>query len=347
MLTEPHYYSHDKIFANKLEALQSNQTIQYYYHDDVWSRCDWTIEPPEPIEYYYKEQAQRIRDNYDYVVLCYSGGFDSSNILESFYYNSIKLDKIVVGGPFKQDPHSGSDANHNGEIYLNAFPYLKELGLESITQVVDHTELYDTPEKFSLYEMGTNWIDYVGTRFSPHHWFWRDVHKYVVPSGYENKKVAIIFGIDKPQIMYQNGKPGFFFRDIPVGDYGNVNTAFDNVDRIKFYWDPNYTNILIKQVHVLHRAYPQNYTDWRPVEDGLPHKQLYNSDKIVYNLKKPLLYKSPKTKTLILGKRDEFLLNHKSSKIYDFYNAGINQLLRQVNFDQFSKPIRSKFYGIT
>ena len=91
MLIEPHYYSHKKIFGNKIQALQSNQPIQYYYYDDVWSKCDWTIEPSEPLEYYYKEQAQRIRDNYDYVVLCYSGGFDSSNILETFYYNNIKF----------------------------------------------------------------------------------------------------------------------------------------------------------------------------------------------------------------------------------------------------------------
>jgi hypothetical protein len=347
MLIEPHYYSpNGHIFFDKISALKSKQSFKFYYYDDVWSSCDWTKEPNESLEYYYKEQAQRIRDEYDYVILCYSGGFDSTNILETFHYNGIKLDQLAIVGPFKQDSHSGSDENHNGEIYLNAFPYIKELGLESIVKLYDNTEIYGTPEKLSLFQTGEQWIENIGLRLSPHNWFWKDLENYIVPKEYQDKKVAILFGRDKPHLIYENGIPGFCFRDIPVCDYGNVNKRNKNIDRISFYWDPNYTNILIKQVHMLYRAYPPNYTDWRPVEDGLPHKQLYNSDKIVYNLKKPLLYKSPKTKTLILAKRDNFLVSHQSSKLYDFYNMGINKLMREVDFNVFSRAVKSKFYRI-
>jgi hypothetical protein len=347
MLTEPHYYSSDKIFANKFQALKSNEPFMFNYHDEVWSDCDWVTEPPESIDYYYREQAQRIRDEYDYVILCYSGGYDSTNILETFYYNNIKLDKIVIQGSFNQDKYNNDDTNHSGELYLNAFPYIKDLGLDSIVQLVDFSKDYGSPEKLSLYNYGQNWIEEIGLRFSPHNWFWRDLHQYVVPDSMSDKKVAIIFGRDKPHLMYQNGKPGFWFRDIPVCDYGNMNEKVNGIDRISFYWDPNYTKILIKQVHMLHRAYPERFTDYRPIpEDGLPHKQLYNSDKIVYNLRRPLIYKSPKTKTLILAKRDSFLENHKNTKIYDLYNLGVEQI-NKIGLDVLSKPIRSKFYGIT
>jgi len=346
-----HYYSSDgKIFVNKVDAvnhqLKTQQEIFFNYHDDIWSKYDWTFEPPESIEYYYKEQAQRIRDEYDYVILSYSGGFDSTNILETFYYNNIKLDKIVIVGAFSQDITENDDRNFNGELYLNAYPYLKELGLQSITETYDYSSYCIDPKNFSLYEYGEQWTDVIGTRFSPAHWFFRDIEKHVVPDKMEDKKVAILFGRDKPNIMYDDGKPGFFFRDNPVQDYGRLTKKYNNVDRINFYWDPNYTNILIKQVHMLHKTYPQGYSDWKTMVH-YPHKELYNSDKVVYNLRKPLIYKSPKQLTPYFSTKDNFLLKDKSGKLFDFYLNGIKALNKKTDMEILKKPIRSRFYRIT
>jgi len=348
----PYYYSLDgKIFYNKVDAvnyqLQTKQQIFFNYHDDIWSKYDWTFEPPESIEYYYKEQAQRIRDEYDYVILSYSGGFDSTNILETFYYNNIKLDKIAIVGAFSQDVTENDDRNFNGELYLNAYPYLKELGLQSITETYDYSSYCIDPKNFSLYEYGEQWTDIIGTRFSPAHWFFRDIEKHVVPDKMENKKVAILFGRDKPHLMYSStGKPGFFFRDNPVQDYGNLRKKFNGVDRINFYWDPNYTNILIKQVHMLYQAYPKGYSDFKPLKH-FPHQELYNSDKVVYNLRKPLIYKSPKQLTPYFSAKDSFLLKDKSGKLYDFYLNGINALKKKTNMEILKNSIKSKFYHIT
>jgi hypothetical protein len=356
----PHYYCNDgKIFVNKLDAVNYNiknnqykffnydKQVLFNYYDNVWSKCDWTKEPPESIDYYYKEQAQRIRDEYDYVMLCYSGGFDSTNILETFHFNNIKLDKIIVVGAFGQDKFNNDDTNFNGELYINAYPYLKELGLENITETHDYSNYCNDPKNFSLYEYGEQWVDIIGTRFSPAHWFFRDIEKYVVPPHMENKKVAIIFGRDKPHLMYDStDNPGFFFRDNPVQDYGRLNERVNNIDRINFYWDPNYTNILIKQVHMLHQAYPKGYSDFKPLTH-FPHQELYNSDKIVYNLRKPLLYKSPKNLTPYFSTKDSFLLKDKSGKLFDFYLNGIKSLKKKTDMEILKRPIRSKFYKIT
>ena len=146
-----YYCSDGAKFFSKIEAIEySNQSflpLYFYYYDHIYDKLDWSIEPPHSLEYYYVEQAKRIRDKYDYVILCYSGGYDSTNILETFRYNNIKLDKIVVAGAFDQDTIDMSDENHNGEIYHNAIPYVKELGLESILQVVDYTKLFDNTKK--------------------------------------------------------------------------------------------------------------------------------------------------------------------------------------------------------
>jgi hypothetical protein len=223
-------------------------SIFFYYYDDIWTSCNWVIEPPNSLEYYYREQAQKIRDEYEYVILCYSGGYDSTNILETFYYNNIKLDKILITGPFSQDSSSGTDENHNGETYLNSFPYINELGLNNITEIFDYTKMYGSPENFSLYRMGDNWINEIGTRFSPHHWFWRDLEEFVVPTSHKDKKVAIIFGKEKPHLLRNypknNINVGFRFFDIALSDYGNPIKKFNNIDRINFsMYAYNYTII--------------------------------------------------------------------------------------------------------
>lgn len=332
-----HFYTPDgQIFTSKIRALEyantNRLTLNLYYHDDVYNQCNWTVEPAAPLNDLYKEQAQRIRDNYDYVILCFSGGYDSSNILETFYYNNIKIDKIVTVGALSQDSRSMVDENHNGELYHNVFPYIKELGLESITQLCDYTTYFNNPENFSVSQYANEWVDYTGAWYSPHNWFWRDIEKYVIPREWGDKRVALIFGKDKPQIFFENDSPGFNFKDAPVTSYGNTSGS-NNCDRINFYWDPTFPQILIKQLHILSKVA-------RPGVDGI------NSDKLVYDLKRPILFKSPKSKTHILSLRDRYLMSKKDSDIYCMYFAGISRIGSTIGIKNL-RIVYSQFYKIT
>jgi len=329
-----YYFDDGSKFSSKIEAIQyslkSQKNFRLYYFDEVFSSIDWSIEPSNTLQYHYKQQAQRIRDEYDYVVLCYSGGADSTNILETYVYNNIKLDKIVVVGALSEDSSKGVDENHNGELYHNVFPYLKDLELEGITQICDYTTLFDKPENFSIYEYGENWVDVVGTRLSPHNWFWRDLHKHVVPIEWRSKKVAIIFGKDKPKLSYHDNKFAFRFSDIVVNNYGNIETV-DNCDRINFYWDPNYPLIIIKQLHIL-----KSHFNAFKFGDSV--------DNMVYNLKRPLVFKSPKSRLNYLSLRDNFLVNKKNSSIYKFYFDGLHYMNKKIGMNH--QTIYSKFYYI-
>lgn len=312
MLLDSFYYTNSKkIFSNKIDALEhqleSNEKIFFYYHDHVYDKLDWTVEPPYTLEYYYRTQAQRIRDEYDYVVLFYSGGYDSTNILETFYFNNIKIDKIVCVGAFGQDESSGSDKNHNGELYHNSFPYLKELGLESIVQVCDYSDYFNDVKNFSVYSLGNEWVKHIGPWYSPHNWFWRDIHHYVVPENMKDKKVALIWGKDKPPVFEHDGKYYFRFFDTPALSYAGE-VKYNNISRINFYWDPQFPLIPVKQAHTL--------------IDRTGKVDLSNQN-IVYNLKKPLQFKSGKSNNNFLSLRDSFLLNKQSSDIFRFYSDGI------------------------
>jgi len=70
------------------------QPYQWIYNDDFFSQYDWTQEPTESLDELYKQRALELREQYDYLVLFYSGGYDSANMLHAFLDNGIKIDEI-------------------------------------------------------------------------------------------------------------------------------------------------------------------------------------------------------------------------------------------------------------
>ena len=51
-----------------------NSPIRFYFHDHLFKKFDWTVEPDVSLQNLYKLRAQQIRDEYDYVILSFSGG---------------------------------------------------------------------------------------------------------------------------------------------------------------------------------------------------------------------------------------------------------------------------------
>ena len=342
------YYSGDKKFHTKYEAVKHyNKTKEdtfFYYYDDVYDKLNWTIEPPGTLDFYYKEQAKRIRDSYDYVILCFSGGIDSTNILNYFHFNNLKIDKIVTTGAFGQDSHSMVDENHNGEVYFVSHPYIKELGLESITQYIDYTKYFENINQLSITQYETDWVNYAGSWFSPYNFFWRDFPKYVIPNNMENKKVAIIFGRDKPRLQFDTKRiMGFTFGDTDVQSHGNI-TSDKNYDVINFYWDHDFPLLLIKQLHVLKRAYNIKRTLSKDHVHGVQIISDISVNDLIYDIKKPIEHHT-KGKSHFISIRDDYLINKKDSDIYKFYISGIMKLDKEIGLNNY-KSFVSKFYRI-
>ena len=339
------YYTADgSLFHSKVAAIdhsiRADGHLWYYYHDDVYKAVNWKQEPTETLAQLYKEQALRLREKYQYLVLFYSGGYDSTNILETFYYNNIKIDKIVVVGAVSQDAFSGDDSNRNGELYANAFPYLEKLGLTSITQLVDYSTYFDDIENFSMSQYGDDWVHHTGSWFSPHHWFWRDVEKFVIPSSVCSKKTGLIFGRDKPHLTDRNT---FAFSDSTLNAYGNIHST-SNAERINFYWDPTFPQILVKQLHTIKRVQDVVGT----VRMGTQQNQIFgdfDTNSIVYDLNQPLLYKSPKSRSLLLSGRDSFLLKTSNSPIHQRYVAGLRTIPKDSNI-VIQRIVQTREYAI-
>jgi hypothetical protein len=333
-----YFYTDDGTkFYSKLKAIEysknNNQKLSFYFHDDVYLKVDWKKELKEDLSYYYKQQALRLREKYDYLILAYSGGYDSTNILETFVYNDIKLDKIVVVGAFSKDSAWSVDENHNGEIYHNAIPYLEQLKLMNITEVIDYTD-YLTGENFknlSIYEYGSNWIYEIGSFFSVHNWFWRDAEKIVTPKEWLNKKVGFILGVDKPQIDETDSGAGFRFADPSLTQYGN-SRGYKNTKRVEFYWDPEYTDLLVKQIQQL-----KEKNCFGPNQKA--------AAKVLYNLKNPLKFESPKSGNVFWSLRDTYLRDMKNTELFEFYQSGLKEIDEKIGFSSMI-PVPSRIYSI-
>lgn len=320
------YYSTEtkQVISNRIEAHRRPEPYYFYWHDHILSKVDWSIEPKESLPILYRNRAQQLRDTYDYLILAFSGGADSTNVLETFFYNNIHLDEILIVGAFSQDPNSDSDDNHNKELYYNAFPLLRQIELRNTKITVkDYTKSFDKVEKLSIIkDYGSEWVYNIGSYLSPHNWWWRDVH-YMY---HGDKKTALIFGIEKPILRTEGDKFVYKVYDIWFNQYGNFQ-EYENVSRVNFYTSPDTIDLIKKQLHIVKRFFIENCQKKHLIEVA-KFWEKYDSFIIplVYDLKHPILFRSPKSPSQYFSLRDKFLLDKKDTEIYKIYLDGIKNI---------------------
>ena len=358
------YYSSDgKKFASKIEALHHKKAtgcdIKFYYYDDIYDSLDWSYNPPHSLQELYRIQAERIRSKYDYVLILYSGGYDSTQILDTFFYNNIKIDKIVTVGSFNQDRDTSSDKNRNLEARLNGFPYIDQLGLSNISEIFDYSKLFGNLSKLSISEHGSDWIHYIGSVPSFIHWAWKDIEQHIVPHAWRDKKTAIVFGVERSVLRSDSsGNLGFEFTDV-VYDKGMVSKTVYS-DKIMFFWDHNFPDIMLKQLHFqreyLHRLETQlkmtRNDALQTVRKSVHHMICPSTGgmkSLIYSTPRICVYKSRKTSqvknNLILSLSDSFMEDHKHTEIYKLYDDGVKKIRSLLSSDQINY-ITSKFYKL-
>ena len=77
------------ILANKVlkemnQSIHPLRLLQWNFNDEVFEAYDWTKEPEKTLDQLYDARARDIREKYDHVIVSYSGGADSHNMLMAF-----------------------------------------------------------------------------------------------------------------------------------------------------------------------------------------------------------------------------------------------------------------------
>ena len=253
------YYSVGKLkFYSKLEALELakklGQDVKWHFNDEAYSSYDWTQEPTETLEELYCARALQLREKYDYLVLWFSGGADSTNVLDSFLKNNIKIDEVVS---FVNYSVTGSKHDFvNGEVFNVAIPRIEEAQKQQ--PWLKHT-IVDIAQSqvdlFSSKDAKFDWTYDINGLWNPNN-VARQYLKMSVPSWANminsGKKVGFIYGVCKPRVFVVNNKYYWRFDD---GQHGSSRkTQDDNREwdfNELFYWSPDCAKIAIKQGHVV------------------------------------------------------------------------------------------------
>lgn len=257
-----------KKFHNKTLALIENKKtgydLEWIFNHDVYGSIDWTIPVEDSLPLLYSNRARQLREKYDYLVLYFSGGADSLNILKSFVDNEIFLDEIVMQFPkpiessFNEEDLSNK--NIYSEIKYQAIPALKNLKINPSTKI----RYQDFSKPFLDLMNKDNWYEEVplGTNISPSG-VARQVSQFkedhILDLCNKKNNIAQILGVDKPLVFY-NGKDYYaYFSDVnamhsPPVDF-TQHDIFNNFYHTEFfYWTPDLPEIVIKQAQLI-KAY--------------------------------------------------------------------------------------------
>ena len=253
---------------SKFEAWQFSKgnfnDIQFIYNDELMSTYDWTVEPAEDIYQLYSDRARQIRNDYDYVVLLYSGGIDSHTILETFLQNNLRVDEICTLSNTGVESVTGK---FNQEVFNRAIPFVNLLDLNLLGtkfRLVDISQLVINQysdefhfENHHYYVNGpvNNWSNTARSHILKSH-----ITDHIKLSE-QGKKICYVWGFDKPFINVIDGKYCLQFPDacvdMNVRQYVNRVTLQEKFTN--FYDEPFFTSkdcpkISIKQAHMLVNA---------------------------------------------------------------------------------------------
>jgi hypothetical protein len=330
-------------YYSKIQALfaaqASKQAIKYNFNDEVFSRHRWDIEPVETLETLYAQRAEQIRNSYDYVVLHFSGGTDSGNIMETFIRNKIHLDEVCIRGSISQTTQKNKGVLDATDQYSECLSQ----SLPLATWIKDHhmphlrITVVDTVKLIIQYfENNPDWIEREVDDFSPSNYVIRNLdmlsphYKQMAESG---KRVAHIFGVGKPRICKNKHYYYTIFSDRGGGGGGtNWVCLKDHIDSRPqyvecFYWGINAIKLQIKQLHVLKnyiKKYPQTEAQLL-ADQSREWENLVAS--IIYRRTLPLLTEHKKNpNSLILPSRDLWFAKDDHADSFQNWKKGVEYL---------------------
>lgn len=254
----------NKKFLRKYDALvyatNNKNHVRFYYHNDVWASFDRKKLGKISLQELYRQRAQQLRDTYDYLVLYYSGGADSHNILRTFIDNNIKIDEICVKWP-KQlidgNFYTPNTADTSARNYWSEWNYAVKPVLEWISTyksdikitIKDYAESIDklnidgVISKLNFIRGGGILLNSVIS----------DSDVYITN---KNKKIAHIYGIDKPLLYMEDTRVYMFFNDVCLDQAGRGDIDPNNTEC--FYWTPDFPELPFEQAYQLSLYYKKN-----------------------------------------------------------------------------------------
>ncbi len=340
-----------KFYSKTLALIESKKTgyeLLWIFNDDVYGSIDWSVPIETPLLELYKKRALQLREQYDYIVLYYSGGADSNNVLHSFIDNGIFIDEILIQDlPLYKDQLNDRDysnANFYSEIEYAANAHLRKVKnkLDPRTKIT-----YQDFSKVGLEILEKDyWFDDNPINMSINvsgvlRQLTQANDRYNLNLLENNKRTTFVMGIDKP-LVYCDGKDYFcFFKDTGAYHYMSpFNKDADKEQKVVveyFYWARNMPEIVIKQAQDIKKnceANPQ--AKLMATQSLIKHIMEFRDvlHPVIYPSHVIELFQTEKPSTNLYRPMDKWFWEIANDKVKNNYLKTIEFLTQQIDSKQ-------------
>lgn len=342
-------------FHNKTLALMHSRRTgvepKWVFNSLAYGKIDWRLPIEESLVSIYRRRALQLRERYDYLILYFSGGVDSMNMLHAFIDNDIFLDEIVMQIPDAFKPTANntdqSNANFYSEIIYSAEPHLRK-----------YASKIDSRTKISYQDFGKpliemlnrdNWLEIVplctnitvsglGRQLS------QTLQHDLYPILSQNKKIAQILGIDKPLVECDGTNYYAYFVDLSTTHCPPVNSVYahnsqdgivdENYCTEYFYWTPDMPEIVVKQAQEIKRTCESN-----PAVKKLWMENQHKHIQYMREVMTPIIYpahiktefQTDKPLSYVIRSQDNWFWRTAAEPIKRNYLEAINFLKNHIN----------------
>ena len=355
-----YYVVNGQKIESKIQALilatQTKSKVAWVFNKTTFEDFNWSREPVETLDQLYGQRARQLREKYDYLVLCYSGGSDSNNILEAFIREGLKIDEIVTNfiveatkSISSQKINSTKAENHNAEWDLLAkrrmqyihtnMPGVKISNIDMSQPILDH---FRDHQDGSWILKCKEWANPMST--ARYNIIYDDALRKRFDA---TKSVGVVLGVDKPQVVIRDSRVYLYFVDTttnitPITEHIK---SYDNSTVEFFYWSPDSAKMLSKQAHVMLKylnvnKQAQKIWDWTVNRSDHPlYKQARNIKEgilrnVIYTTWNPAWFQAEKGTVGWTNVNDQwFFDDFKGSIEHQAWKNGIRYMLENISQD--------------
>jgi hypothetical protein len=296
-------------------SLGGNHVPHWDYYESWFGQFDWAKEPKETLSNLYRARAQDLRSRYDQVIIWFSGGADSFNAIDSFVSNNIPLDGIWIRAPFEyfsRTDRRNDPENLPNEIRYVAIPTAKkfqERDPRIDLRVMNYMDV--AIEEWSHGPIDITENNYLGPCVLA-----KAYSERVSPKQFNRHETVVkINGIDKPRLIYEQGKFYFAFLDQLLHAHINERRTLmksSNETDEPFYWHPHCAKLLIKQCHVIKNWFQTNPKYLSLLSPNISDLEMTH----YYEIVKKLIYPTWDPTTWQVDKNRNYFNNEQHSWFY-------------------------------
>jgi hypothetical protein len=333
--------------------MRPGHRVFYHFFDEVFRSLDWTKEPTQSVEELYLERAKQLRAKYDYITLAFSGGSDSTNMLNVFLDNNIPIEEIVTYYPVSIIEKMLPNFNKNDTSPENIiFEYIESAAPKLREVAKTHPEI-----KITVIDYAQRAIEVVG-KSALHTTTAAGVMTSIAMPAmnimHENMRAlgdgvnsVLIAAIDKPRVEYDRANKQFmsYFLDFNTfwGHLSDDGCGGYHPNIEYFYYAPDFPKLYQKQCFMVKHAMepivrmeppPAYYSRLHYKHAGKEvmdiHKDFFET--LLYKNHDITIFQASKPTSLFYQESTKWFneTDLTDSRLKDFYNGQLKEILSGV-----------------